>query len=133
MDQHFPLPDGSGDWIVRAYRYPTIDEARAKWKELEDKYVNDEGNHSAWATTTPDYSLSLLVVCGYEKHLPEIEGELYPLSYEEARSFALRRAKFGMDAFEKYGPDAHVSSRRRYGEKPVTITESGDVVPWYQN
>lgn len=133
MEHRFPLPDGSGDWIVRAYRYPTLEDARAKWKELEEKYVNAEGNHSAWATTTPDRSLSLLVVCGRKEHLPEIEGELYPLSYDEARQFALRRAKVGMDAFEKYGPDAHISSRRRYGEKPVTITQSGDVTPWYQD
>jgi hypothetical protein len=131
MEQRFPLPGGL-EWIVQAYSYPTLEEARAAWKEIEEATRGEQENFSMWVTQTPDRSENFLIVCGAEGKMPDIgSGTPHLLEFEEAKQFVLRRAKFGMDSVAKYGVDTHISHRRRYGpENPMVITGEGDVAPY---
>lgn len=132
MDVVFPLPGDMGEWVVRAYHFDTLDEARKVWSKHEGSTRGGDWNFSVWAVSTPAMDDGLVVFCGAVKELPVVtEGELFSLTYEEAKQFALRRARVTIDAFDE-NPDAnYFENRERYGvERPQTIDQRGGLKPW---
>lgn len=130
MRHEFPLPDG-GSWIVRAFSFETADQARAVWEEIEEGSRGKKANFSIWRSTNPERTEHFVVVCARREHLPEVPGTPYDLDYENARMFALRRARVGAD-HEALGVRKHLEQEMRYGEEtPVTINpETGGVDPY---
>lgn len=125
----FPLP-GGGIWMVCAYEFPDEQSAGVVWERIEKESRGKRENFSIWRTTTPDRSQWFIVTCGEPQHLPIVEGIPCALDYDQARSFVIRRARTGMDAFEK-NPTDHFENRTRYGSHPVTIDpETGGVKPY---
>lgn len=128
-EHEFPLPDGSGKWIVRAYEFATGDLAYNEWVRIKESLVGDDaqGNFSAWRTMLPDGSVHLVVVCGRPEFLPEMAGEPYDLDYENACAFALRRARIGVDA------DGETFSHEDHYDEPHQIDPAtGYVKRWYR-
>jgi hypothetical protein len=132
-EHEFPLPDGSGVWLVRAYEFPDPDSAYAEWVRVKEALsVEGDGNFSCWRTMLPDGSAHMVVVCGRPEVLPEVRGVSTDIDYENARAFALRRARKGMDAFDE-NPDAESFSHEDHYDAPVQIDPaSGYVKRWYR-
>jgi hypothetical protein len=132
-EHEFPLPDGSGKWIVRAYEFPTAATAAAEWERIQGQWRGrpGEGNFSLWRTMLADESTHLVVICARPEHLVEVGGEPFDMPYNEAAQFALRRARVGKDAFDE--GQEHVTQENRYGEDtPVRIDDEGYVKRWYR-
>jgi hypothetical protein len=131
MTEHeFPLPNGRS-WVVRAFEYPTGEDARSVWEAIEEASRGTKGNFSIWRSTNPARTIHLVVVCGYAEHLPSIHGNPYELGVKEAHLFALRRARVGADA-EAAGIREHFEQEMRYGEDSVVTIdpETGGTKPY---
>lgn len=99
MNERMISLPGGVTWIVRAYQYPGPDEARVVWEEIQGASRGKGRDFSIWRTMNREETIHLIVVCGRSEHLPVIEGGLpFDLSEEEARVFALRRARVGHEA-----------------------------------
>ena len=126
------LPDDSGEWALRAFKYPDADTARVEWERLEASTRGKGENFSLWRTTTPARDLHLVLVCGRPHQIPSVEGgEPFLLDEYSARDFFLRRAKVSADAF-KERPDAdHFEQVARYGyDRPGRIdSRTGEIGP----
>lgn len=131
MREHvFPLPDG-GEWVVRAYLYDTLEQAREVYRYHESTTRGGDWDFSVWAVTTPDMDDGLVVFCGHRDGLPPMDEEPIELSYENAKEFVLRRAKVATDAFAENPAERYFEQRVSYGiENPQKIDEKGDVKPW---
>ena len=133
-EHEFPLPDGSGKWVVRAFEFATGELAYAEWERVQGHLRGKaEGNFSLWRTMLPDGSAHLVVVCGRPEDMPKVGGESYNLDYDNARAFALRRARAGMDAFAE-GTDVgeHFEHEAHYDQPMQIDPTSGYVKRWYR-
>lgn len=134
MEQVIPLPDG-GEWIVQAYAFSPA-EAEAEFKRIEKGSRGKGENFSIWRTMYPDKpEMHMIVLCARREHLPRIlGGDPVEIDMGNARAFALRRAKTGVDG----APDAlahgetTVEQRMHYGvDTPVIVDPAtGDVKPY---
>lgn len=132
MNEHvFPLPDG-GEWVVRAYLYDTLEQAREVYRFHERTTRGGDWDFSVWAVTTPDMDNGVVVFCGHRDALPPMDGEdPIALPYENAKDFVLRRARVASDSFAANPDEKYFEQRASYGlENPQTIDERGDVKPW---
>ena len=132
MNEHvFPLPDGR-EWVVRAYLYPTLERAREVYRYHERSTRGGDWDFSVWTVSTPEMTDGIVVFCGHRDALPPMnDGELIRLPYENAKQFALRRAKVSIEAFSEHPAEKYFEQRRSYGiENPQTINEEGEVQPW---
>jgi len=132
IENEIVLPGGVS-WLVRAFEFPDVGSARDVWEEIEEASRGQGDNFSVWRTTNPERTIHLVVVCGRREHLPAVEGGTpFEFSAEEARMFALRRARVGLDA-EQRGEQEHVEQEARYGEAGMVIDPTtGKVKPYRQ-
>jgi hypothetical protein len=131
-DVTYTLVDGSV-WVVRAYHFDTLDEARRIWSKYEGSTRGGDWDFSVWAVSTPTMEDGLVVFCGAADHLPDVtEGTPFPLSYDNGKQFAVRRARVTIDAFdERKGGETYFETRDRYGtENPQKIDAGGGLKPW---
>jgi len=117
-------------WVVRAYDFPTNEEAKAAWESVHSEWKGNEGDFSIWRTRLSDDSAHLVVLCGRRETLVEVGGKPFPMPYAEAEQFARRRARVAFEGLE--AGKKHVEQEMRYGEdSPVRIDpRTGDVVPY---
>jgi len=117
-------------WVVRAYEFPTNEEAKAAWERVHGEWKGNEGDFSIWRTMLSDGSAYLVVLCGPRSALIEVGGEPFAMPNAEARQFFMRRARVLLEGFET--GRKHVEQEMRYGEEaPVRIDPlTGDVVPY---
>lgn len=130
-DVTFTLLDGT-EWVVRAYHFGTLEKAREVYRHHERSTRGGDWDFSVWAVSTPEMTDGLVVFCGQAEALPPaVEGEPYPLSYDNARQFALRRARVTIEAFESHPEEGYFEQRDSYGpENPQTIDQEGGIAPW---
>lgn len=131
MEHVFPLPDGSGEWAVRAFRYATAEAAAAVWTNLEEE-SRSKGNFSLWRTrSTSDPPIHLVIICGRPKDLPYIVGEPFnEFTFHEAKDFALRRARVADDAFKKDPAAERFSMEAHYEEELIIDPKTGLMKPY---
>ena len=127
-DHTIELPDGL-TWVVRALEF-SEERSKEVWEDLQSRYGPGEGNFSCWRTTDPGRARWLVVLCGPKEKLPVVDdGVPYALSEGEARMFALRRARVGLEAVES-GTRGHITQINR--DEPRTIDpRTGKTVPWH--
>lgn len=121
------------EWVVRAFHFSTLDEARHIWSKYEGSTRGGDWNFSVWAVATPAMDDGLVVFCGPAEELPVVtEGEPFSLTEAEAEQFFLRRARASIDAFNaRKGDETYFETRARYGaENPQTIDKGGALKPW---
>jgi hypothetical protein len=129
-EQVFDLPNGRA-WHVCAFEYPTDERARSVWEAWELASRGSGHNFSLWRSTNPEHTIHLVIMCGYPEDLPEIEGTPYELTWDEAKMFALRRARVGLDANEA-GFSGHIEQMQRYGDSGGVVIDptTGNVEPY---
>lgn len=131
LEQEFPLPGEEGSWVVRAYEFPDGDQAHAEWERIQGEWRGKpgEGNFSIWNTALADGSAFFVVICARREYLVEVGGVPYAMTYDEAKQFAIRRAKVGADAFVENGPGHH--TQEKHYEREMRIDPAtGSVVPY---
>lgn len=129
----FAFPDYDIEWVVRAFHFGTLDEARRVWEKYEGSTRGGDWNFSVWTVATPAMEDALVVFCGAAEELPEVsEGEPFSLTHAEAEQFFLRRARASIDAFnERKGDETYFETRDRFGtENPQVIDDQGGLSPW---
>lgn len=132
-DVTFAIGNGEIEWVVRAFHFDTLDEARRVWSKYEGSTRGGDWSFSVWAVATPAMDDGLVVFCGRLSELPEVaEGQPFSLTRAEAEQFVRRRARASLDAFSgrKEG-ETYFETRDRYGpENPQKIGEGGALHPY---
>lgn len=120
MSVDFPIGDFT--WRVSSFLMEDEDAARLEWERLERE--SNGANYSVWRVLDAE-GRWLVVTCGAPENLPTVNGEPIPMTEGQARYFALRRARVGLDAgghsFNEVG---------RYGASGGRIiTPDGELAP----
>jgi hypothetical protein len=132
MREHtFPLGDGEVSWTVRAYTLPAAQRARQEYERLRDTYEG-EGDFSCWRTMNPDKTLHTVIVCGRMDRLPEVRGEPFDLTLEEARAFFNRRIKLMSEALVENPEAKRITQIKEYGvDNPMKLDpNTGEMSPY---
>ncbi len=130
------LPTGD-TWEVLAFKMPDEETAGAEFDRIQTESlmnvsVEEGGDFSVWRTTTPDRSLWAIVLCGAPDKLAPVTvngGEPLDMDEDQARVFALRRAKLGFDAFVEGEGDQHFTQQAHFPHGARINPETGDAVP----
>ena len=84
IEHEFSMADQT--WVVRAYDFPTNEEAKAAWESVHSEWKGNEGDFSIWRTRLSDDSAHLVVLCGRRETLVEVGGKPFPMPYAESGS-----------------------------------------------
>lgn len=129
------LPTGDA-WEVLAFQMPDEETAGAEFDRIQAESLmnltpEEGGDFSVWRTTTPDRKFWAIVLCGAPDKLEPVTvngGTPLELDDDQARTFALRRAKIGVDAIAR-GSGDHFTQQTHYPHGARIDTETGDTIP----